>query len=141
MSDDLKDILSSSNKDIDNQKLMDYLSQQLSKQESHDIEKMMTDDELLNDAVEGLEQFRNIKNLSAYVDQLNYSLQKKLKKKEKRKEKRKLKNQPWVYFTIILILILLIVCFVLIKKKMDTSKNTTKTSGEMSYTISKRIKS
>ena len=122
MSDDLKNILNNSNKDIDNQKLMDYLSKQLSKQDSHDLEKMMADDEFMNDAVEGLEQFNNVSKLPLSVEQLNRELQKQVAKKKLRKEKRKIKDQPWLYFTIILLLILTIVCFVLIKKRMDDQK-------------------
>ena len=124
MSDDLKNILNNSNKDIDNQKLMDYLSQQLSKQDSHDLEKMMADDEFMNDAVEGLEQFDNVKKLPLSVEQLNRALQKQITKKKSRKEKRKIKDQPWVYFTIILLLILTIVCYIIIKKRMEEKKNT-----------------
>jgi len=119
MSDELKDILSNSNKDIDNQKLMDYLSQQLSKQETHDLEKMMAEDEFINDAVEGLEQFSSKKNMSISVEQLNRELQKQLAKKKQRKEKRKIKDQPWLYFTIVLLLVLVVICFVLIKKHTD----------------------
>ncbi len=119
MSDDLKNILNNSNKDIDNQKLMDYLSKQLSKQDSHDLEKMMADDEFMNDAVEGLEQFSNVKKLPLSVEQLNRELQKQISKKKNRKEKRKIKDQPWVYFTIILLLILTIICYVIIKKRME----------------------
>jgi hypothetical protein len=113
---DLKDILGDSNKDIDNQKLMDYLSRQLSKQDSHEMEKNMANDDLLNDAVEGLEQFKDKKDMAAYVEQLNNSLLKKIQKKKNRKEKRKLKEQPWVYFVIIFLLILLIACFLLVKQ-------------------------
>ena len=51
MNNDLKDILSNSNKDIDNKHLMDYLSNQLSQEESHAIEKKMAEDEFMNDAV------------------------------------------------------------------------------------------
>ncbi len=120
MSEDLKDILGNSNKDIDNQKLMDYLSRQLSKQESHDLEKMMAEDDFVNDAVEGLEQFSNKKDLTGYTEQLNRQLQQQLQKKKLRKEKRKLKTQPWVYFTIILLLLLVIICYVLVKKYMGT---------------------
>lgn len=116
MSDDLKNILNNSNKDIDNQKLMDYLSQQLSNQESHELEKMMAEDEFINDAVEGLEQFSNKKNMAVSVEHLNRELQKQIAKKKGRKEKRKLKEQPWVYFTIILLLILLVVSYLIIKK-------------------------
>jgi hypothetical protein len=122
MSDDIKNILNNSNKDIDNQKLMDYLSKQLSKQDTHDLEKMMADDEFINDAVEGLEQFNNVSKLPVSVEQLNRELQKQIAKKKQRKEKRKIKDQPWVYFTIILLLILTIVCYVIIKKRMDDQK-------------------
>jgi hypothetical protein len=122
MSDDIKNILNNSNKDIDNQKLMDYLSKQLSKKDTHDLEKMMADDEFINDAVEGLEQFNNVSKLPVSVEQLNRELQKQIAKKKQRKEKRKIKDQPWVYFTIILLLILTIVCYVIIKKRMDDQK-------------------
>jgi len=122
MSDDIKNILNNSNKDIDNQKLMDYLSKQLSKQDTHDLEKMMADDEFVNDAVEGLEQFNNVSKLPVSIEQLNRELQKQIAKKKQRKEKRKIKDQPWVYFTIILLLILTIVCYVIIKKRIDDQK-------------------
>jgi hypothetical protein len=122
MSDDIKNILNNSNKDIDNQKLMDYLSRQLSKQEEHDLEKIMADDEFINDAVEGLEQFGNVSKLPLSVEQLNRELQKQITKKKDRREKRKIKDQPWVYFTIILLLILTIVCYVIIKKRIDDQK-------------------
>jgi len=129
MSDDIKNILNNSNKDIDNQKLMDYLSKQLSKQEEHDLEKMMADDEFINDAVEGLEQFNNVSKLPVSVEQLNRELQKQISKKKTRREKRKIKDQPWVYFTIILLLILTIVCYVIIKKRIDDQKMPKKQSA------------
>ena len=119
MSDDLKNILNNSNKDIDNQKLMDYLSQQLSNQESHELEKMMAEDEFINDAVEGLEQFSNKKNMAVSVEHLNRELQKQIAKKKGRKEKRKLKEQSWVYFTIIPLLLLIIISYILVKKYKD----------------------
>lgn len=121
MSDNLKDILNNSNKDIDNQKLMDYLSQQLSKQDSHELEKMMADDEFTNDAVEGLEQFSNVKKIPLSVDELNRQLQKQIAKNKGRRQKRKMKEQPWVYFAIILLLLLAIISYVILKKRMDNN--------------------
>jgi hypothetical protein len=126
MSDDLKNILNNSNKDIDNQKLMDYLSQQLSKQDTHELEKMMAEDDFINDAVEGLSEFNSVKKLPLSVEQLNRDLQKQIAKKKDRKEKRKIKDQPWVYFTIILLLLLTIVCYVIIKKRMADQKPASK---------------
>ena len=119
MSNDLKDILSNSNKDIDNQQLMDYLSNQLSKADSHAIEKGMADDEFMNDAVEGLQKMEHPKDVQAYVEQLNKDLHKQIAKNKNRKEKRTLKEQPYTYFTIIIILILVVISFIVLKKHFD----------------------
>ena len=116
MNGNLKDILSNRNKDIDNQKLMDYLHQQLSKADSHEIEKSMNDDAFVSDAVEGLQNFDTKKDMQAYVADLHNDLQKQLVKKKNRKDKRKLKEQPWIYLAIIIVLILLVLCFVVMKK-------------------------
>jgi phage terminase small subunit len=120
MDDDLINILSSSNKDIDNQKLMDYLSDKLSGNDKHEIEKLMADSELVNDAVEGLQQFENKKNLSAFVNQLNDNLHKQLQKKAQRKQKHKLRDQPWLYLTIVIILLLIVISFIVIKKHLGS---------------------
>ncbi len=119
MNNDLKDILSNSNKDIDNQHLMDYLSNQLSKEESHAIEKKMSEDEFMNDAVEGLQNIEKKKEMQAYVDQLNNDLMKQIAKNKVRKDKRKLKEQPYTFVTIIIILILVIISFIVLKKYLD----------------------
>lgn len=116
MNNDLKDILSNSNKDIDNQQLMDYLSNHISQADSHHLEENMADDPFTNDAVEGLQQFKPTKDLQLYVEQLNNDLQKQIAKNKKRKDKRKIKDQPYTYFAIILILLLLIICYVVLKR-------------------------
>jgi len=116
MSDELKNILSNLNKEIEQEKLLDYLNKKLSATDAHEVEKQMAEDEFMNDAVEGLDNFKDKKDLSLYVEQLNQELKKQLDKKKRRKEKRKLKEQPWVYFTIVLILVLIITCFVLVRK-------------------------
>lgn len=131
MSDELKDILGNTSKDIDNQKLMDYLSRKLSSQENHELEKMMADDEFMNDALEGLEQVNDKKEIPVITEQLNRALQKQLAKKQFRKEKRRLKEQPWIYFAIITMLLLCVIAYVVIKKKMvkdEPAKNNSKTS-------------
>jgi anti-sigma factor RsiW len=121
MNDELLNILSNSNKDIDNQKLMDYLSGKLSAGEKHDFEKALIDSEMMNDAVEGLEKIKN-KNVSALVEQLNTNLHKQLEKKKSKKEKRLIKDLPWLYLSIILILIIILIAFLVIKKHLDSEK-------------------
>jgi ribosome-associated translation inhibitor RaiA len=122
LSDDLKDILNNSNKDIDNQQLMDYLSQHINKANEHDVEKAMADDAFVNDAVEGLQQMQGSKNITAYVEQLNDDLQKQIAKNKQRKEKRRLKDSPYTYFTIIILLVLMVICFVVVKKYIDSKR-------------------
>ena len=116
MSDDLKDILGNLNKDIEQDKLLDYLNKKLSAAEAHEVEKQMADDEFMNDAVEGLENFKNKKDLSLLVEQLNRDLKRQTAKKKLKKEKRKLREQPWLYISIVILLVLIIISFVLVKK-------------------------
>src|SRR5579872_6176103 len=78
MNKDWLNILSNSNKDIDNQQLMDYLSGKLSGDALHEVERSMAENEFLNDAVEGLQKVRDKKDMQAYVDQLNTTMQKSL---------------------------------------------------------------
>ena len=120
MNDDLVDILSHSNKDIDNQKLMDYLSKNSSAEEEHELEKEMINSEFVNDAVEGLESFSSKEDLSNFVKDLNTKLQKQIEDKKKRKQKRKIKEQPWVLLALILIILLTIVCLLVIRKLSET---------------------
>ncbi len=130
MNDDLLNILSHSNKDIANQKLMDYLSDKLSDEEKHTIEEAMIDSEMINDAMEGLDGFKNKKEVSALVEQLNSNLKKQLEKKKSKKLKRKIKDLPWLYLTIILILIIILIGFLVIKKNLDNEKTSFKSPGK-----------
>ncbi len=116
MSEELKDILSNLNKDIEQEKLLQYLNRNMTDAEQHDFEKQMNEDEFMNDAVEGLQSVENKNNITGLVQQMNTELKKQLDKKKKRKQKRKLTEQPWIYFSIILLLLLIIAAFLVIKK-------------------------
>ncbi len=71
MSDELLNILFEGNKDINDQKMIDYLSGKLSDEEKHEVEKQMANSEFVNDAVEGLENVKNKKDIADLVKQLN----------------------------------------------------------------------
>ncbi|MEO6000889.1 MAG: hypothetical protein ABIN89_28850 [Chitinophagaceae bacterium] len=116
MSIDLLKILSDSNKDIDNQKLMDYLTGQLSAREIHEVEKSMATSDFVNDAVEGLMEVTNSRDISTLVEQLNKDLGKKLQQRKSLKEKRKLKEYPWMYFSLVLILLLMVAAWFVIHR-------------------------
>lgn len=111
MNKDLLNILTNSNKDIDNQELMDYLSGKLSAEQLHDVERSMADNAFLNDAVEGLQQLGNRKDLKTYVDELNAALHQSMAKKKQRRLKRRLKDDPWTYLTIGLVIFLCLVAY------------------------------
>lgn len=116
MNNDLLNILSNSNKDIDNQKLMDYLSGKLSDQEKHEVEMWMVDNDFENEALEGLQQMGSNKKLEGYVDQLNKELSTYIKDKKSRREKRKIETGFWVYVAIAFILIIVVVAYVVLTR-------------------------
>ena len=116
MNKDLLNILTNSNKDIDNQQLMDYLSGKLSGEALHEVEQSMAENEFFNDAVEGLQQMSNKKNMQAYVDELNASMQKTLEKKKRRRLKRRLKEEPWGVIAIVLVITLCILAYIIIRQ-------------------------
>jgi hypothetical protein len=116
MNNDLLNILSENSKDIDNQKLMNYLSDNLSREEKHEFEKTLLDSELASDAIEGLDRFKNKKDPIAFAEELNRNLQKQLEKKKQSNQKRRVREMPWLYFSIALILIIILIAFFVISK-------------------------
>ena len=116
MNNDLLNILSENSKDIDNEKLMNYLSDNLSREAKHEFEKTLLDSELTSDAIEGLGRFKNKKDPIAFAEELNRNLQKQLEKKKQSKQKRRVREMPWLYFSIALILIIILIAFFVISK-------------------------
>jgi anti-sigma factor RsiW len=115
MNKDLLNILLNSNKDIDNQQLMDYLAGKLSEEEKHAVEMQLAENDFMSDAVEGLEIVKNKRDINVFVDQLNRDLHKKLFRKSK-KQRRKAIQQRWTFAAIILILALLLAAWLMIVK-------------------------
>lgn len=119
MNKDLLNILSNSNKDIDNQKLMDYLAGKLSDAEKNEVERWIAEqDRFGEDALEGLEAFSGNKDIQFYVDDLNKDLNKFLKDKKARREKRRIRENPWALVTLVVILVIVVVGYWVIRKLM-----------------------
>lgn len=116
MSSDLLNILSNSNKDIDNQKLMDYISGKLSGKDKHEVEQWMIDNNFESEALEGLQTIKSKKDLDLYVTELNKELNKYLQIKKQRRDKKKIKEIPWSYLAIVVVLILIIIAYLVIQK-------------------------
>jgi hypothetical protein len=118
MSENLKDILSNLNPDIDQEALLQYLQGKLSPQEQHELEKQMMDDDFDADALEGLQEFKNKKNISLLVDQLNSDLKRRTEKKKRFKEKLKFNLDANLVIAIVIILLLIILAYFIIHKKI-----------------------
>jgi hypothetical protein len=99
----------------DQEKLMQYLNEQLSHSESHQLESDMESDPFMTEAMEGLDQVDK-QIIPEVIDQLNISLRKEIKAKKRKKRNQIFSNQNWVYFAVILILILLIISYLVMKK-------------------------
>lgn len=123
MNDDLKNILANSNKDINNQQLMEYLRNQLNKEAAHNIEQQMAEDDFVNDAIEGLQTIQEPNNIPLHLTQLNQQLHQQLTKNNSRK-KRRWKDTPLTYLYIIALLLLLFISFFAIKKFIKKQVNT-----------------
>ena len=119
MADRLKDILSNLSTEVDQETLLKYLEGRLSEEQKHEVEKKMLATEFSEDAMEGLQEIKNKKDLSALVEQLNRDLHKKLEKKKQRREKFRIKDQPWLYITIVIILLLLVISFVVVYRMLQ----------------------
>lgn len=116
MSQDLLNLLSNSNKDIDNQLLMDYVAGKLSDSKKHEVEKLMAESGFINDAMEGLENTTDPKDLSLTIDQLNRDLHKKLSQRKTSRYRRSFKDSSWTYLAIILIVAMAVIAYLIIHK-------------------------
>jgi anti-sigma factor RsiW len=114
MKNNLLQILADSNKDIDNQMLMDYISGKLSNADQHSVEEWLEQNQFAADAMEGLAEFGNKEQLQDLVAQLNRDLKLFLDQKRKRREERRWKDKPWIYLAAILILSLIIIAYIII---------------------------
>ncbi|MBX2931111.1 MAG: hypothetical protein KF781_04065 [Chitinophagaceae bacterium] len=96
--------------------LIDYVNNNLSAEKRHAIELQMAENNFMNDAVEGLEQFTNKQQIQEYVHELNHQLKKQTHKKRIRKHKRKLKEQDWIIIAAIILLLLSVTAYLLIQR-------------------------
>lgn len=115
MADENKNISPNHGKDIEQEKLLQYLNSELPDAEQHELENQMNDDPFMNDAMEGLQQLENKNNIPFLVQDLNKSLKKQLRKKNKRKNKAAFKEQPWIYLSAIILLTLIVIAYLVIR--------------------------
>jgi len=116
MSDNFKDILSNLSKDVDQETLLLYLQGKLSEEKKHEVEKQLLQSDFDDDAVEGLQEFKDKEQLQYMVEMLNRDLKKRTEKKKKQREKMKVPYQPWIYISILILLLLIVLSYVVVTK-------------------------
>lgn len=119
MPDNLKDILSHLTTDIDQETLLLYLQDKLPAEKKHEVEKSLSENEFANDAMEGLQQFGDKKQIAYMVEMLNRDLKKKVEKKIERREKLKLKDQSWLYIIILIFILLIVLSYMIIHRMLQ----------------------
>jgi hypothetical protein len=118
MSNELKDILSNLNNEIEQEKLLEYLNRRLSEEEQHLLEKQMNHDEFVSDAMDGLEQIKNTDKVTLAVSQLNAGLKKQLENNKKKRRKPGVVKESWIYYAVILLLLLAVIGYVVIRRML-----------------------
>jgi hypothetical protein len=116
MAGNLKDILSNLTGDVDPETLLLYLQDKLAKEKKHEVEKILLENEFADEALEGLKEFNDKKQIKSLVEQLNADLHRKLNKKKQRREKLRIKDQPWLYISLFIILVLIIIGYMIVHK-------------------------
>ncbi len=121
MDENLKDILSNLNTDVNQDALMAYLQGKLSAREKHELEKQLLDNDFAEDALEGLQAVKDETRLRGIVDGLNRDLQKKTARRKAMRDKLRIKDQPWLYITILIFLLLIVLSFLIIHRMQHSA--------------------
>jgi hypothetical protein len=116
MSEKYKDILSNLSTEVDQETLLLYLQGKLSEDKKHEVEKVLLQSEFEEEAMEGLQEFKDKEQLRYMAEMLNRDLKKKTEKKKKRREKMQLKEQPWLYISILILLLLIVLSYMVIQR-------------------------
>ena len=96
-----------------------YLQDKLSSEMKHEVEKKLLESEFTDDAVEGLKEIKDKKQIAYMVEMLNRDLKKKLAKKKQRREKMRIKHQPWLYISILILILLVVISYIVIRRYLQ----------------------
>ncbi len=116
MQENLKEILTHLNPEIDQETLLLYLQEKLDGDRKHEVEKQLADNDFASEALEGLVELKDQRRINVIVDQLNRDLKKKVERKKQRREKMKIKDLSWLYISVIIVLLLLIISYMLVHR-------------------------
>jgi len=119
MQENLKDILSSLNNEIDQETLLLYLQGKLSEEKKHAVEMLLMENEFASEAMEGLEEVKDKQQVAYMVEMLNRDLKAKIEKKKKRRKKLNLKDESLLYISIFILILLIIFSYLIIHRMLQ----------------------
>jgi hypothetical protein len=119
MSENYKYILSHLSTSVDQETLLLYLQGKLSGEKKHEVEKQLLQSDFEDDALDGLQEFKDKEQLQYMVEMLNRDLKKKTEKKKRRREKMKIKDQPWLYISLLILILLIVLSYIVIRKMLN----------------------
>ena len=99
----------------DNSVLLEYLNNDLGDEEKRELEELLTEDELMGDAMEGLKQLKDGHEAALISNQLNRMIQEKIRKRRKVKLK-SISFPLWIILLITTLLLLMLAGYVIISK-------------------------
>ena len=114
MKENLKDILSNLNPDIDQETLLLYLQGKLTPEKQHELELKMMEGDFESDALEGLSGMKNKQHVAGIVEQLQHDLRNKTAKRKSRQRKMQIKSDPTLWIAVLIILFLIIISYIII---------------------------
>ena len=95
--------------------VLEYLNDDLGDEAKRQLEEMLTDDELLGDAMEGLKQLKDGHEAAIISSQLNKMIQEKIKKRRKIRLT-SISFPLWIVLLITTLLLLMLAGYVIISK-------------------------
>ncbi len=105
----------STNSLLDTQLLLDYLDNKLTPKQSHMVEEWLANSALASEAIEGLMNVSDKRQLKGIVKDLNQSLQISLRKKHRRMHTTYRKTVYWFAISLAVVLCICIVGFVIVR--------------------------
>jgi hypothetical protein len=99
----------------DNSVVLEYLNNDLGDDAKRQLEEMLTEDELLGDAMEGLKQLKDGHEANIISNQLNRMINEKIRKRRKVRMK-SISFPLWIILLITTLLLLMLAGYVIISK-------------------------
>jgi hypothetical protein len=99
----------------DNAVVLGYLNNDLGDEAKRQLEEMLTEDQLLGDAMEGLKQLKDGNEAAIISNQLNRMIQEKIRKRRKIRLK-SISFPLWIILLITTLLLLMLAGYVIISK-------------------------